>query len=31
MIKGYRHIFGDWLSPLPLRIRDTGYMPRVGE
>lgn len=30
MIKGHHRIYGDWLSPLPLRIRDTGSMQRVG-
>ena len=31
MIRGYHRIYGDWSCPLPLRVRDTGYMQRVGE
>ena len=31
MIKRHHRIYGDWSCPLPLRLRDTGYMQRMGE
>lgn len=31
MIKSHHRIYGDGSIPLPLRLRDTGYMQRMGE
>ena len=31
MIKSHHRIYGDGSIPLPLKLRDTGYMQRVGE